>query len=742
MRKDFSRSSALVRFTVGVLMARREARAYSRLAGVAGVPRLLARPSADALLLERIEARPCAGPGGGNVTQAFFDDLDALLERVRSRGVLHGDVKRNALVTPAGGAALVDFGASFVVPAWAGPLGRRLVALAARYDERSIARLKARVAPDLLTPRERDLADAAMPLERGVKAGERLLRRVGRLVGAGDGPTTPRPPADPHAVAPRPDRPPAAVYLVALAATTLVLGLTLGALPLTDPDEVFYAQTAREMRAASSLLTPLLFGQPQFEKPPLTYWLAAASFAAFGEHPWSARLVPALFGVLGALATFLFGRRVLPAGVAALGALVLMTSLAWLGQSIALLTDMVFATCLAGASFAFYLWYGRRRSAFLHGFAVLAALAVLTKGPVALVLLLAASLLFLLLRRERVAITAFLVHPWWLVFLVLAAPWYLHATLVHGRAFTWEFLVHDNWHRVVRAEHPGLDRWYFYPAVVLAGTLPWTGLFAFLGAGLREHRVLCTWLLTWIGTVFAVFSLAHSKLASYVLPLFPALALLLAISVAAGAASARRRSAAAAVAALGGAALLAGAFLAGPFVAREPLVETFRPVVFALGAWGVALFVVAGLFLARRIAAAVVLNTVGLLVVVLLAARNVPPAMAGAFTDADLPALVARHRLAGETVVASPVSARGVRWASGNPVVVMAGTKRPFWSDHPLEVIATDAEITAFFATRDTVLCVIRPEDVARLDRLLGPTRAQEVLSSAYRRTVVLSRKR
>ena len=102
VRKDFSRSSALVRFTVGALMARREARAYARLEGVAGVPRLLARPAADALLLERIEGVPCVAPVAAGVTQAFFDDLDALLVRLRSRGVLHGDVKRNVLVTPAG----------------------------------------------------------------------------------------------------------------------------------------------------------------------------------------------------------------------------------------------------------------------------------------------------------------------------------------------------------------------------------------------------------------------------------------------------------------------------------------------------------------------------------------------------------------------------------------------------------------------------------------------------------------
>ena len=403
VRKDFSRSSALVRFTVGVLMARREARAYARLGGVAGVPRLLSRPSADGLLLERIEGRPCAGPGGGAVTQAYFDDLDALLGRLRSRGVLHGDVKRNALVTPTGGAALVDFGASFVVPAWAGPLGRT-----ARSPRRPLRRTLDR-APE--GPRRAGPPDAPRGGPRRGPAPVREGREGRRAPSAAGGPARRRwrrredpavkSPGEP-AFAPPAPRHPAAVYLVLLAATALVVALTLNALPLTDPDEVFYAQTAREMLATPSPLTPLFFGQPQFEKPPLTYWLLAASFALLGEHPWTARLVPAFFGLLGALATFFFGRRFLPNGVAALGALVLLTSLAYLGQSIALLTDMVFTTLVAGAFFVFYLWYDRRRSAYLHGFALLAALAVLTKGPVALVMLLPAAILFLLLPARPV----------------------------------------------------------------------------------------------------------------------------------------------------------------------------------------------------------------------------------------------------------------------------------------------------------------------------------------------------
>ena len=92
--------------------------------------------------------------------------------------------------------------------------------------------------------------------------------------------------------------------------------------------------------------------------------------------------------------------------------------------------------------------------------------------------------------------------------------------------------------------------------------------------------------------------------------------------------------------------------------------------------------------------------------------------------------------------MASKVSARGAHYSSGSPVVVLDSTKRPFWSDHPIDVIASDAEVTSFFAARDTVLCVIRPADVERLNRLFGPTRTQEVLTSVHRRAVVLSRRR
>ena len=134
------------------------------------------------------------------------------------------------------------------------------------------------------------------------------------------------------------------------------------------------------MLAAPSPLTPWLFGQPQFEKPPLTYWLLAASFTLFGEHP--RRCSPASFGVLGALLAFLGRRFFFRAGVAALGALLLLTSIAYLGQSVALLTDMVFTTLLAG-SLLRLLPRGTTSAARRCTDSPSSRAATLTKGPVA-----------------------------------------------------------------------------------------------------------------------------------------------------------------------------------------------------------------------------------------------------------------------------------------------------------------------------------------------------------------------
>src|SRR5258706_2284758 len=92
--------------------------------------------------------------------------------------------------------------------------------------------------------------------------------------------------------------------LLLLLVCALVFWWRLGALGLVDPDEPFYAQTAREMLARGDWQTPYMFGAPQFEKPILFYWLAMVAYEIFGFTEFAARFVPALFGTALAFLTY------------------------------------------------------------------------------------------------------------------------------------------------------------------------------------------------------------------------------------------------------------------------------------------------------------------------------------------------------------------------------------------------------------------------------------------------------
>lgn len=176
-----------------------------------------------------------------------------------------------------------------------------------------------------------------------------------------------------------------------------------GILSLTEPDEVFYSQTAREMTQQHSLFTPYLFGQPQFEKPVLFYWLLQASYALLGETSFAARFFPALFAVLGLLAVYWLGilgfrdRK-----KAFFSALLLMSSGLYAGLARTVLIDMVFTVLILYALLSFFWAYtqSERRGAGMILFFVFSALAVLAKGPLGAAITLGTVVSFLFIKRN------------------------------------------------------------------------------------------------------------------------------------------------------------------------------------------------------------------------------------------------------------------------------------------------------------------------------------------------------
>lgn len=317
--------------------------------------------------------------------------------------------------------------------------------------------------------------------------------------------------------------------------------LLLAALrPLSVPDEGRYAEISRWMLLSGDWLTPRLDGLPFFHKPPLLHWLQAMSMAVFGVTPWAARLVPAGAALLMACSLYLAVQRIAGQPLARRAALMLAASGTFLVGGQYVNHDMLVATFIACAIWCFAL-------AFLagpephQGWARLGyaccALGLLTKGLIGVAL--PGLVIFVWITWTRQWRKA--AHlPWvsgLVLFALLALPWFILA----GRHYPglWGYLFGaQQFERYTGATFNNQHGWWFYPAVLALMLLPWTGFLAFSSIRSKvaeltaatgredEIRLLC-WI--WVGAIVLFFTLPRSKLAGYVLPVVPPLAVLVAL---------------------------------------------------------------------------------------------------------------------------------------------------------------------------------------------------------------------
>jgi 4-amino-4-deoxy-L-arabinose transferase-like glycosyltransferase len=323
--------------------------------------------------------------------------------------------------------------------------------------------------------------------------------------------------------------------IIALAAPWFAL---MGERPLFNPDEGRYAEIPREMLASGNWLVPHLNNLVYIEKPPLQYWATALAYELFGTHVWAARLYTGLCGLFTVLVTAALARRLWGSAVARRAAIMLATSFAVLVMSQQLTLDMslTFFMTLTLAAFcvaqdAATSAVGRRQWMWLAW--ACAAAAFLTKGLVALVLPAFALGAYSLLYRHwkpwrRLSLVTGLA-----VFMLIALPWCVLMQR-HVPQFFDFFFVREHFQRFLttiedRYEPP----WFFIP-VLAVGSLPWLlPAGRALASGWRVSRTPSefdarAFLWVWCVIVFVFFSMSDSKLIPYILPLFPALALLMA----------------------------------------------------------------------------------------------------------------------------------------------------------------------------------------------------------------------
>jgi 4-amino-4-deoxy-L-arabinose transferase-like glycosyltransferase len=315
----------------------------------------------------------------------------------------------------------------------------------------------------------------------------------------------------------------------AAVALLLVLAPLVANAPLFDPDEGLHAAIAQEMVARGDLVTPTFLGEPFLDKPILFFWAEAASLRVFGDRELAIRIPPLLFGLLGMLSVAWLGRALLGERAGLTAGIIYGTMILPLGVSQVAVHDVGLIPFMCGACWCLFsvtLATGARRAAALGLAAgVLLGFSILTKGLVGCVF--ATIFAGCLAVRQRTATRDLFISlaVAGIVSILVAAPWYWAMERAHPGYLHYYFVErHLQGYLTATQRHAGRPWWYYVP-IVLGGALPWTGyLFAAAGAARRDALRLAVWAWFAIGLVF--LSVGESKLVTYALPLFPAVALI------------------------------------------------------------------------------------------------------------------------------------------------------------------------------------------------------------------------
>ena len=341
--------------------------------------------------------------------------------------------------------------------------------------------------------------------------------------------------------------------LLMLALTALVYFLFLDQYPLLDPDEGRYAEIPREMVETGDFITPHLNYVTYFEKPPLFYWLTAGALILFGENEWAVRSVPAAAGLITVFFIMFLGKRMFNPRAGIMAGWIYLTSLVPFVLARLPIIDGVFSLFLTATWGSWWLGYrtdaGREGSGsgFKKRFWYIAAwafmgLATMTKGIVAIVLTGLIVFGFITLKRQWRELRAMAWIPGLLIFGIIVLPWHI-AVGMHNPDFWHFYIVVQHFSRLVSEEH-AKPFWFFW-VLFPFGMLFWSALlFPALWASIKGARHFVrrfhggkteadgssdriVFLLIWIGAVIGLFSLSSCKLVPYILPAYPAAALLL-----------------------------------------------------------------------------------------------------------------------------------------------------------------------------------------------------------------------
>lgn len=386
---------------------------------------------------------------------------------------------------------------------------------------------------------------------------------------------------------------------VILLAVLLVAGLfvNLGGVPLFDEDEGAYAEITREMLESGDLLVPRLEGKPFFHKPPVIYWTQAACVSVLGLNEFALRLPSALASLCWAGILFLFVRRHGNARAAWLAPFFLVTALQTGIIAKAAIADALLNLFITTTMLAIYEYTSGSRKGYLWTAFGAMALGFLTKGPIAVAIPAITGTLYFLIQRQFGRWLKMAFDPiGWLIFLMIALPWYVALYATFGGSFVQEIFMTHNIGRFRSAMEGHSGPFFYYIPVILLGLLPYTTLLIIAGRRAKTFwsDALGRYLILWFAFVLILFSIADTKLHHYIVYGYVPLLIFMALS----ADNARR-----AMALLAPAAFFLGLLWLVPLVAAKvapSISDEFARLIItgAVGEFGTAYYLIVGLALA------------------------------------------------------------------------------------------------------------------------------------------------
>ena len=312
------------------------------------------------------------------------------------------------------------------------------------------------------------------------------------------------------------------IFLTLLGAVLFLL--LNGSLAVTDPVESNYTQTAKEMLLSGDYVSPRIFGNFWYDKPAFFYWELIAAFKVFGFTDFGARFFPAVFGVIGLWLTYFFARRIYDAQTAVLAGIMLATSVGYWVVSKSVITDATLFVFFNAVLVFFYLAYIGKNKNLYYLCYLFAGLAVLTKGPIGILLPGLVVTIFIVLRRDFAEIPR--MKPLgFAIFFAVVALWYVPMYYLHGSDFINTFLGVHNVLRATVSEHPMWDVWWYYSVLFFLIFFPWgfVTLPPALWSWFKSRRIPSfdreeTFLLVWALTINIFYQMMATKYTTYTMP--------------------------------------------------------------------------------------------------------------------------------------------------------------------------------------------------------------------------------